>query len=261
MAEQKQKTYWKSFLGIPIYKIDWHWKRFLYKTFGFTFDKLKSQEVYWNTRGVSYYSEFFDSEYYKYEIFFQDLLIKELKNLNFSSFFEAGCGFGWNVKRVKKEFSAVRIGGLDFSAPQLENSKKYLPEIEMPFKVGDACAMPFEDDAFDVGFTMGVFMNIHASKIDKAIDEMCRVAKKYVVHIEWDQNNTTPVLREKRIFKTNIVSHDYKKLYEARGKKVLKFLTYKDFTQDFAKRFPTTKVGTWEQFEGPEKYTVTIVEI
>ena len=83
----------------------------------------------------------------------------------------------------------------------------------MPAVCGDACNMPFKDDAFDVGFTLGVYMNVHPNKIDKAIDEMIRVTAKYIIHIEWDQENTTRKLREKRAFKTNIVSHDYKYLY------------------------------------------------
>lgn len=259
--ENKKETYWKTFLGLPRYKIDWYCKYFMYKAFGVTFEKMKSQNIYWNTRGVEYYGEFFQSEYYKYEEYFQDIFIENLKELKFDSFFEAGCGFGWNVKRVKKEFGDVRVGGLDFSMPQLLHSKGYLPEIKMPAARGDACKMPFKDDAFDVGFTLGVFMNIHGDNIGRAIDEMIRVSKKYVIHLEWDQENTTPALREKRIIKTNIVSHDYRKLYEERGKKVIKFQTYKEFGQGFMKKFNKTSVSTWEQFEGPEKYIVIVVEM
>lgn len=260
MPKNKQ-TYWRNFLGIPRYKIDWYFKYYLYKIFGFIFDKLNDQKEYWNTRGTEYYEEVFKSHHYDYEIFFQDMLIGELGKIDFSSFFEAGCGFGWNVKRVKKEFPDTKIDGLDFSIPQLCNSRKYLPDIFMPAVCGDGCFMPFKDDAFDVGFTLGVFMNIHPDKIAKAIDEMIRVSRKYIIHLEWDQENTSHKLREKRIFKTNIVSHDYRKLYECRGKKILKFETYKDFGERFYNRFETSKVLSWEQFEGPEKYILIVVEL
>lgn len=257
----KTKTYWKSFIGIPRYKLDWYYKYYMYKLFGVTFDKLHDQKDYWNTRGAEYFEEVFRSGHYTYEIFFQDLLIEELRQLKFESFFEAGCGFGWNVKRVKQEFTSTRIGGLDFSLPQLRNSKIYLPEIHMPATQGDACCMPFEDKSFDIGFTLGVFMNIHPTRIGSAIDEMIRVSSKYIIHMEWDMDNTTPALREKRIFKTNIVSHNYRQLYESRGKKILKFHTYKDFEDKFYQRFPSTRVSTWEQFEGPEKYVFLVVEV
>ncbi len=258
--QTKKDIYWKKFLGIPRYKINWYFKYYLYKIFGFRSDKMKDQRKYWNTRGEEYFKEFFADGYYKYEIFFQDLLIEELRNLKFDSIFEAGCGFGWNLKRIKKEFPRVDMGGLDFSVAQLRNSKIYQPNIVMPATLGNVCFMPFRDNLFDIGFTVGVYMNIHSSKIDKAIDELLRVSKKYVVHLEWDQNNTTNKLREKRIFKTNIISHDYKKLYEKRGKRILKFSTYKAFGSKFYDRFPSTKVKCWEQFEGPEKYILIVVE-
>lgn len=259
--KEKKDTYWRIFFGFPRYKIDWYFKYYLYKIFGFTFDKLKDQRRYWNTRGKKYYEEFFETEYYKYEIFFQDLLIDELRSFEFSSIFEAGCGFGWNVKRIKKEFPQVKIGGLDFSFPQLRNSKFYQSDIIIPVALGDNFFMPLKNNVFDIGFTMGVYMNIHPDKIDKAIDELLRVSKKYIIHLEWDQSNTRRELREKRIFKTNIVSHDYKKLYEKRRKNILKFLTYRDFEHKFYEQFTATKVKTWEQFEGPEKYIFVIVEV
>lgn len=78
MLENK-KTYWKTFFGIKLFKIDWYFKYYLYKLFGFAFDKMKDQRKYWNNRGREYYNDFFDSNYYKYEIYFQDMLIEELK--------------------------------------------------------------------------------------------------------------------------------------------------------------------------------------
>ena len=125
----RKETYWTTIFGIPKHKIDWYFKYYLYKIFGFTFKKLSEQKEYWNSRGKEYYGEMMNSNILEYEIFFQDLLIEQLKSLNFESFFEAGCGFGWNVKRVKKEFPQVRIGGLDFSIPQLSNSRKYKSKI------------------------------------------------------------------------------------------------------------------------------------
>jgi len=257
----KEITYWRRFLGMPMYKIEWYVKYYLYKLFGYTFDKMDDQKRYWNTRGKEYFDEITNSKHLDYEIFFQDMLIEELKNLEFDSFFEAGSGFGWNVKSVKKEFPGVSIGGIDFSFPQLQNSRKYLPDIIMPAVQGDACSMPFLDNSFDVGFTLGVFMNIHPGKIGRAIDEMIRVSRKYIIHLEWDQENTKPELKERRVFKTNIVSHDYRELYVKRGKRILKFESFKDYENQFYLRYKSTKVTTWEQFEGPEKYVFIVIEV
>ena len=96
-------------------------------------------------------NEFFDSKYEKREIFFQDLLLNNIKGLKFDSAFEAGCGFGWNINRLKNEFPEKKIGGLDFSNTQLENAKNYCSK-EIEFFKGDICDMPIKDNYFDLGF-------------------------------------------------------------------------------------------------------------
>ncbi|MFH1092495.1 MAG: class I SAM-dependent methyltransferase, partial [Pseudomonadota bacterium] len=174
-----------------------------------------------------------------------------------------GCGFGWNIKRIKLEFPQVQVGGVDFSLPQLKNARKYMDGIPAGLVHGDACRLPFKDDAFDVGFTVGVFMNIHPKKIKAALKEMLRVSRRYVVHLEYDENRTKPALREKRAFKTNIVSHDYKGLYESLGARVIQLSTYEDFGAAYEKhaRSLNTRLERWEGFEGPEKYIFVVVEV
>jgi ubiquinone/menaquinone biosynthesis C-methylase UbiE len=207
--------------------------------------------------------EILSSGYLDREVFFQNLLIDKLKGFEFGSFFEAGCGFGWNIKRVKEEFPAVRVGGLDFSISQLANSKKYMGDENITGMGADICSMPLKDDAFDVGFSLGVFMNIHPSKIKSAIREMTRVCGKYIIHLEYDENHTTPELKEKRVFKTNIVSHDYKKLYEELNLKVVTFSTYKDFGKKYYEHAKSisSNLDRWEGFEGPEKYVFVVVKV
>jgi ubiquinone/menaquinone biosynthesis C-methylase UbiE len=254
---------WKRYLGIESYKYDWYLKYFLYKFLGVKLPKLKNQHQYWENRGQVYMNEILSSGYLEYEVFFQDLLINELRQLEFDTFFEAGCGFGWNVRRVKEEFPGVRVGGLDFSSTQLLNAKTYLKGIEAEMRQGDICSMPFEDDHFDVGFSLGVFMNIHPDKIMAALREIARVAKKYVIHIEYDETHTTPGLREKRAFKTNIVSHDYRSLYQELGLKVRTFKTFEDFGSQFEAHacLVGKDVGRWEGLEGPGKYILIVVEV
>jgi len=135
-------------------------------------------------------------------------------------------------------------------------------EREFEFVTGDICKMPLEDNQYDVGFSLGVFMNIHEDKIYEACKQILRVSKRYVIHLEYDETRTTEELREKRAFKTNIVSHDYKAIYESLGKKVVEFKTYKDFSEAYWAHAKDISVGLdrWEGFEGPEKYTWIVVE-
>ena len=261
--EVNQDTYWKKFFGIEWFKIDYKIKELLYKLFGFTFPKLSSQHGYWKDRGSVYMEEILNSGYLEREIFFQDMLVNYLKTIEFNSFFEAGCGFGWNVRRVKEVFPNARVGGLDFSLSQLNNAGEYLKGCPISVANGDNCAMAFKDNAFDVGFSLGVFMNIHPDKIESALKEMIRVSKKYIIHIEYDENHTTQKLREKRAFKTNIVSHNYKALYEKLGMEIMDFKTYEDFGQGYLEHQQKIKsrLDRWEGFEGAEKYIFIVVKV
>ncbi len=256
------KTYWKKWFGIEQYKIEWYAKRWLYKLFGVTLPKLADQRDYWLRRGQVYREEILASGYLDREVFFQDMLVDHLRGVEFGSFFEAGCGFGWNIERIRREFPAVRVGGLDFSWTQLCNARQYLPDDRFTLANGDACRMPFADNAFDVGFSLGVFMNIHPAKIRSALSEMLRVSGRYVIHIEYDDTNTTPELREKRAPKTNIVGHDYKALYEELGATVLRFETYHDFGAAYAEHATAvnSRLDRWEGFEGAEKYIFIVVD-
>ena len=255
--------YWKRVAGVDLFKVNYYFKYYLYKAFGVTLPKLKDQREYWSRRGRVYMDEFLSSGYGEREIFFQDLLVEQLRGLRFESVFEAGCGFGWNLKRLKEEFPSARVGGIDFSETQLANAGIYLRGHEMELHRADATTMPMPDNHFDVGFTVGVFMNIHPSKINAALREMIRVCKRYIIHVEYDQNHTTPELREKRAFKTNIVSHDYQELYKSLGQRVKAFLTHRDFGQRFEShaRSLRTDLHRWEGFEGPEKYIILLVEV
>jgi len=260
---ETQSRHWKTFCGIEWFKIEYRLKEFLFKAFGITLPKLRDQRDYWAWRGQAYRDEILTSGYLDREIFFQDLIIRELAADTYESAFEAGCGFGWNVKRVKEEFPEMRVGGLDFSLPQLRNMKTFKPNIVIGGAQADACAMPFRDDAFDVGFTLGVFMNLHPAIIRKALAEMLRVCRKRIIHVEWSTRHATPKLVAKRAFKTNIVSHDYGALYAELGVHATRILTYKDFEQDFRKheRSVAGHLNRWEGFEGADKYTVYVFDL
>jgi len=263
MTTTNETAYWKKWFGLELFKVNYYAKWLLYHILGIKLPKLKNQRSYWESRGHVYMDEIIQSGYLNREIFFQNLLIDELKNLKFSSAFEAGCGFGWNIRRIKEAFPGARVGGLDFSYTQLSNSKTYLNRSDIAVVNGDNCHMPLNDNAYDIGFSIGVFMNIHSSKIEAALREMVRVCRKYIIHIEYDENHTTPELRKKRSIKTNIVSHNYKSLYEAMGIKPTRFLTYHDFGEAYREHESKSqgKLDRWEGFEGPEKYIVTVQKI
>lgn len=255
-------NYWKKFCGIELYKLDWYLRYFLYKFLRINLPKIRNQRNYWTERGRFYMDEILTSGYLDRERFYQDMLVDELMSVDFRSCLEIGCGFGWNLKRLSQTFHNSTIAGIDFSSTQLENSKIYLRDQKTFVVHGDALSLPFKDKCFDVVFTLGVFMNIHHDFIKGAIQETIRVCKKRIIHIEWDANRTTKRLKERRAFKTNIVSHDYYELYKEMNCNVVKLLTYKDFCEEFYsyQKKLTSIVNRWEGFEGPEKYIFIVIK-
>jgi ubiquinone/menaquinone biosynthesis C-methylase UbiE len=178
------------------------------------------------------------------------------------SVFEAGCGFGWNIRRAKELYPAMRVGGLDFSETQLLNGRKYMQGYDIETVQGDCCAMPLPDCAYDLGFTLGVFMNIHQDHIHDAAREMMRVCARYILHVEYNEDCATAELRERRVVKTNIISHDYKTIYESLGARTLEMLTHDDFGEAFQRHVAQSSPvkDRWEKIEGPDKYVLYLFE-
>jgi ubiquinone/menaquinone biosynthesis C-methylase UbiE len=257
------QKYWRGSLGIDWFKAKYLAKKVLHKYFGIMLPQLKDQRDFWRKRGRIYMDEFLSQGIAEREIFFQNILVEEICRLEFDSCFEAGCGFGWNATRMKKEFPGVVSGGIDLSFTQLSNVAVYSNNSDLPIVNADARKIPFKDDSFDVGYTLGVFMSIHPDNIGSAIDEMIRVCGKYVVHLEYDASHTTPEVLANRACKTHIFPHDYRSLYEERGKRVTRFLSHEDFGEahDQFMGHVAANYERWEKWEGAGRYVLAVVEL
>ena len=256
------KKYWsKKILGVDYFKINFIFKKFLWKLLKIQLPKIKDQKNYWNDRGKSYFEEFLTSGYKEREVFYQNIFIDLLKKLSFDSILELGCGFGWNLKRINNEFIDKKIHGIDFSVPQLENAKEYLGAKKNIFlDSGDIIKLPYPDNFFDVSFSFGVFMNLHKDKINLATEEAIRVTKKKIIHVEPMNKFYTKELFNNRVFKTNIVSHDYIELYKSKGLVLEKFLNFNDFKENHAlfKKNIDKSYDRWEPIEDCSKYCFMI---
>ena len=261
MSEKNWSSFWenKKIFGVELFKISFLFKKYLWMLLRIKLPKLKSQKVYWNTRGEVYKDEFFDSDYHKIEIFYQDYFIQILKKLKFQSVLELGCGFGWNLKRIDREFKCS-IYGIDFSKSQIENSKSFLNNNKIQIIEGRITKLPYENESVDLLFSFGVLLNLHYSEINQVVNEAIRVSKKYIVHVESNEKYYTRQLRNNRIFKTHIISHDLFKIYKSKGLSIEFFASYKDLIKDF-KNFKANiqhEHKRWEPMEDCSKYTFSV---
>lgn len=92
---------------------------------------------------------------------------------------DIGCGKGFLLYDFLKVIPDAEIYGLDISSYALENCKE---EIKDNLRLGNATDLPWEDNTFDLVFSINTFHNLHAYDLDRALREMERVGKsnKYI---------------------------------------------------------------------------------
>lgn len=105
------------------------------------------------------------------------------------SVLDVACGPGLDLEYFKDYVDKLpfKYTGLDFTPAFIENLKTQYPEHD--FYVGDAMDMPFEDDSFDVVYTRHSLE--HVSNPHMELEEMFRIAKKYII-IGWFRLVDTP---------------------------------------------------------------------
>jgi ubiquinone/menaquinone biosynthesis C-methylase UbiE len=133
---------------------------------------------------------------------------------------EYGCGFGRNLKVLERALASdCKIYGIDLSSAALEEGKRYLSGRAV-LKQTDGLKIPFSDDFFGLSFTSAVLEHVPEKDFKKICDEIIRVTKKTIIHIEANRNYYTKY------------PHDYKKFYESKGHKV-KIFKMPDYDEVF----------------------------
>ncbi len=92
---------------------------------------------------------------------------------------DVGCGKGFLLYEMLQLQPGLIIRGIDISAYAIKNSK---PEITNFLKVANANSLPFKDSDFDLVFSINTIHNLHTFNLEKALNEINRVAKekKYI---------------------------------------------------------------------------------
>ena len=104
-----------------------------------------------------------------------------------TSVLEVGCGFGRILPMVAETMN-MDVHGIELSSTMIEESKMYLKEYERKDRIhiqqAPAQKMPHGDKSFDLIYTHACLTHIPPVDIPKVVDEITRVASKYVIHIE-----------------------------------------------------------------------------
>lgn len=91
---------------------------------------------------------------------------------------DVGCGFGGTLASLNETYRKLDLTGLNIDARQLDRARKMvLPRHEnrLEFRQGDACQLPFPDNAFDS--TLAVECIFHFPSRARFFEEAYRVLK------------------------------------------------------------------------------------
>ncbi len=111
---------------------------------------------------------------------------------------ELGCGQGLTTNEILKRFPNVRVIAVDYDSDQVTRAQQRLAHFSdrVVVQQGDATALDFPDDHFDVVFALNLFHHIRDYR--RALAQIARVLKPggklYVMDL--DQRFFNPLFRK-----------------------------------------------------------------
>lgn len=151
-----------------------------------------------------------------------------LKGCELKSVLEVGCNRGYNL-RALQDLYACSLYGVEPNPYALARAR----ELSEKFCLveGSIYALPFRNSEMDLVLTSGVLIHIPLPRLSKALSELYRVSKRYLLSIEYYAEKETPI--------------------EYRGHQNL--LWKRDFLSHYQTQFPTLQLirqGKWEKEHG-----------
>lgn len=154
---------------------------------------------FWKETGKTYINYYIHNHVYQRQEF---VLLEYLKNLQFKSVLELGCGFGRLTNLLMDTFDIDTYVGLDVSPDQLSHIK---PRKNLILQNSDI--LSFETNMkFDLVLSAEVLMHQLPSDMEAIVAKMKSWSKKHIINIDYYTN-----IKEE-LANFNFM-HDYPKLY------------------------------------------------
>lgn len=97
-----------------------------------------------------------------------------------TSVLEVGCNVGANLQHIAPV--VPRVVGVDINVHALA-AAQLIPNVTAVH--APATALPFVDASFDLVFTSGVLIHLDHEQLPRAMDEMVRVSRRFLLAIEY----------------------------------------------------------------------------
>lgn len=97
-----------------------------------------------------------------------------------SKILDVGCGKGFLLYEFTQVVPGIEVNGLDISEYAISNAKE---EIRPFLQVGSAAKLPYQDQSFDLVYSLNALHNLYNYDLWSAIQEIERVGRggKYIV--------------------------------------------------------------------------------
>ena len=103
------------------------------------------------------------------------------------SVIEVGGGAGDNLRAIDMIYERSRSPIKLMSCDPHDGARKAMADIATTMP-GDLSALPYKDDAADLVFTSGVLIHVPPADLDRALSEIYRVSKRWILSIEYFNN-------------------------------------------------------------------------
>ncbi len=122
-------------------------------------------------------------------------LVKRMEELGLKNpkILEIGCNAGRNLNALHEagytNLTAIEIS--DKAVQVLRQNYPRLKDVEIKIGAAEELLTEFDDNSFDIVYTMAVLQHIHPKSIDRVISNICRVSKSFCLihecetHAEW----------------------------------------------------------------------------
>jgi ubiquinone/menaquinone biosynthesis C-methylase UbiE len=178
------------------------------------FKTTKKHTQYWQNRIMDWDKDYLSSWNHPHRQFLSILLTR----FPWMSLLEVGCASGPNLLNIVKNFQGKQVGGIDISEDAIDLAKKTFQGAFL--KVGSVEDIMMSDNSTDV--VLSDMALIYVSNPNKAIKEIKRVTRKYVLFSELHSESWYGRMRLR--LTSGYHAHNYKKLLTKHGFYNLEFI-------------------------------------
>jgi pseudaminic acid biosynthesis-associated methylase len=111
-------------------------------------------------------------------------------DLPMASALEVGSNVGWNLTYLSR-LGTYRLVGIEPQPDVVRRGRRRSDAFAL--LEGDAFDLPFKDRSFDLVFTSGVLIHIRPRDLPRALAEIDRVSRRYVLYVEYDHPSEVEV--------------------------------------------------------------------